>query len=367
MKKGTKIEGYELILEEELNDISSLGLIYKHKKTGAKVAVISNEDVKKTFSIAFKTPVVNDKGVAHIVEHSVLCGSKKYNCKDPFVELCKGSLQLYLNAQTESGLTYYPIVTYNDKEFHNIMDVYLDSVFHPNIYKDENIFKREGWHYELNSEDDDIKVNGIVYNEMKGIYSDFGIYLADSVNKSLFKNDFYSNSFGGDPEYITDLTYEDFLEFHSKYYHPSNCHIYMYGDMNFKEELEFIDKEYLSNFEYKEIDLCSFGSREIEVCKDLESYYPISKNEDENNKTILSYNFNINNTLLDMKKQIAAAMIINVLTDPASPLIKNLNNNGFYAPTPTTIPSIDTILCIMNLNSNKEDKDKFVSVVQNSL
>ena len=166
-----QILAYELVEKTEIKDIRSEGYLFRHKKTGARVLCIENDDDNKVFYVGFRTPPEDSTGVPHIIEHSVLCGSEKYPAKDPFVELAKGSLNTFLNAMTYPDKTIYPVASCNDKDFANLMDVYLDAVFHPNIYKREEIFKQEGWHYELEDENDDIKLNGVVYSEMKGAFS----------------------------------------------------------------------------------------------------------------------------------------------------------------------------------------------------
>ena len=183
---------------------------------------MENQDENKVFTIGFRTPPKDSTGVAHIVEHTVLCGSKEFPVKDPFIELAKGSLNTFLNAMTYPDKTVYPVASCNDKDFQNLMHVYLDAVFYPNIYKEEKIFKQEGWHYELESEEAPLKYNGVVFNEMKGVYSDPDSILYRNIQNALFPDTPYGVESGGDPVEIPELTYEDYLDFHSKYYHPSN-------------------------------------------------------------------------------------------------------------------------------------------------
>ncbi|MBR2530537.1 MAG: insulinase family protein, partial [Lachnospiraceae bacterium] len=225
-----QILAYELVEKTEIKDIRSEGYLFRHKKTGARVLCIENDDDNKVFYVGFRTPPEDSTGVPHIIEHSVLCGSEKYPAKDPFVELAKGSLNTFLNAMTYPDKTIYPVASCNDKDFANLMDVYLDAVFHPNIYKREEIFKQEGWHYELEDENDDIKLNGVVYSEMKGAFSSPDDLLSRSVFDSLFPDTCYGVESGGDPDVIPTLTYEQFKAFHQKYYHPSNSYIYLYGN-----------------------------------------------------------------------------------------------------------------------------------------
>ena len=239
------IRNYKLLKKEDIKEIDGTAYLLEHDKTKARVLYVKNDDKNKVFYIGFRTPPKNDTGVAHITEHSVLCGSKKFPAKDPFVELAKGSLNTFLNAMTYPDKTVYPIASVNDKDYHNLMDVYLDAVFNPNTYNNEKIMRQEGWHYHLEHEDDDLTYNGVVYNEMKGAYSSPEQMLMQEIQRSIFPDNTYGCDSGGDPKNIPELTYEDFLDFHRKYYHPSNSYIYLYGDLDAEKELEFIDREYL--------------------------------------------------------------------------------------------------------------------------
>ena len=232
-------DAYEVIKEEPIDDIRSKGILLRHKKSGARIAVVENEDPNKVFYIGFRTPVSDSTGVPHIIEHSVLCGSKKYPVKDPFIELAKGSINTFLNAMTYPDKTVYPVASTNGKDFKNLMDVYMDAVLHPSIYEHEEIFRQEGWHYEMEDEDNDLSINGVVYNEMKGAFSNPDDVFSREIMSSLFPDTTYGVESGGDPECIPDLTYEEFLEFHRKYYNPSNAYIYLYGKMDFEERLDF--------------------------------------------------------------------------------------------------------------------------------
>lgn len=291
------LNAYELIEEREITDLKSHGYILRHKKTGAKVLCIDNDDKNKVFYIGFRTPPVDSTGVPHIIEHSVLCGSKKYNVKDPFVELAKGSLNTFLNAMTYPDKTVYPVASCNDKDFANLTDVYLDAVFSPNIYRNEKIFKQEGWHYELESADDDITLNGVVYSEMKGVFSSPDDMLDRYVFNSLFPQTCYGVESGGDPDFIPELTYEGFLEFHKRYYHPSNSYIYLYGDMDFEERLSYIDEEYLSKYDYLEIDSSIKDQKPFsDVVKQVYEY-PVTEDESIEDNTYLSYNTVIDTSL----------------------------------------------------------------------
>ena len=245
---------YEIVSLEYIDEIKSQAALLRHRKTGARIAVLANDDDNKTFNIGFRTPPKDRTGVAHIMEHSVLCGSEKFPAKDPFVELAKGSLNTFLNAMTYPDKTLYPIASCNDKDFQNLMHVYMDAVFYPNIYERDEIFRQEGWSYKLDEKESDLEYNGVVYNEMKGAFSSPEGVLDRVILNTLFPDTSYRNESGGDPDVIPELTYEQFLNFHKKYYHPSNSYIYLYGDMDMEEKLNWLEQEYLSKFEYLAID-----------------------------------------------------------------------------------------------------------------
>lgn len=222
MLKETDFKSYSFVQKEKIDELNGYGYVLEHKKTGARVLLIENDDTNKVFSIAFRTPPADDTGVAHILEHSVLCGSDKFPSKDPFIELAKGSLNTFLNAMTYPDKTVYPIASCNAQDYHNLMHVYLDAVFHPNIYKRDEILKQEGWHYEIADKDDELKFNGVVYNEMKGAFSSPESVLERFTSSVLFPDTPYSNESGGDPAVIPNLSYEQFIQFHKDYYHPAN-------------------------------------------------------------------------------------------------------------------------------------------------
>lgn len=316
----TSLPAYELVMEESLQELNSLGLVFRHKKSGARVIVVSNDDNNKVFSIGFRTPPSNSTGVPHIIEHTVLCGSTQFPAKDPFVELVKGSLNTFLNAMTYSDKTIYPIASCNDKDFQNLMHVYLDAVFYPNIYKKEEIFKQEGWHYELESLEGELTYNGVVYNEMKGVFSSPEQQLYRLIQQSLFPETTYGVESGGDPEVIPELSYEEFLDFHRKYYHPSNSYIYLYGDMDIEEKLNFMDEQYLSKFELEEVDSVIPKQKAFDDVKVVEAYYSLAENEEETDKSYLSYNTVIG-TSLDTELYLAFQIIEYVLLSaPGAPL-----------------------------------------------
>ena len=297
MKTIENLAAYEVVEKRNLEDLNSVGYLLKHKKTGARVALISNEDDNKVFYIGFRTPPKDATGVPHILEHSVLCGSKEFPIKDPFVELVKGSLNTFLNAMTYPDKTVYPVASCNDKDFQNLMHVYLDAVFYPNIYKTDKIFKQEGWHYDLQSPEDELTINGVVYNEMKGAYSSPDDLFSRATMQALFPDTTYGADSGGEPEAIPQLTYEKFLEFHQTYYHPSNSYIYLYGNMDMVEKLEFLDEKYLSHFEYLEVDSEIEWQEAFSETRRIVEEIPISEEEKEEECAYLSLNASIGDSL----------------------------------------------------------------------
>lgn len=368
MSSIESLSAYTVVEKKELEEVNGIGYVLCHNKTKARVLIIQNDDENKVFTIGFRTPPSDDTGVPHIMEHSVLCGSKKFPVKDPFVELCKGSLNTFLNAMTYSDKTVYPVASMNKKDFHNLMHVYLDAVFYPNIYDKTEIMMQEGWHYELDDENN-LKYNGVVYNEMKGVYSSAEEQLYRIIEKSLLEHTPYGYESGGDPDYITDLTQEAFLDFHRKYYHPSNSYIYLYGDMDACEELEFIDREYLSSYGYQEIDsgICeeaAFGEPRL-----VEQSYPLSDEDEEKDNTFLAYNTIIGNSL--DKKLVMAFEIIEyaLLIAPGAPIKKKLIDASIGKDVESSYDDgiKQPIFSIICKNANKQDLDNFINIVDDAI
>ena len=241
---------FELIREREISELKTRAFFYRHR-TGAELLSLSNDDENKVFGINFRTPVADSTGVAHIMEHAVLCGSRKYPVKEPFVELLKGSLNTFLNAFTYPDKTCYPVASQNLQDFYNLIDVYLDAVFYPRITP--HVLQQEGWHYELEQTDESLSYKGVVFNEMKGAYSDPERVLAEHSQHSLFPDNTYGVESGGHPRHIPDLTFEQFQTFYQKYYHPSNARIFFCGDDDPEQRFELLE-EYLKEFEPRAVD-----------------------------------------------------------------------------------------------------------------
>lgn len=363
-----QLSAYQLEYQEDLKDTNSLGLVFRHKKSGARVCVISNDDNNKVFSIAFRTPPKDSTGVAHIIEHTVLCGSKNFPAKDPFIELAKGSLNTFLNAMTYSDKTMYPIASCNNKDFQNLMHVYMDAVFYPNIYNRREIFEQEGWHYELESKDDELTYNGIVYSEMKGAFSSPEQQLYREIQSSLYPDTAYGVESGGDPDYIPDLSYEEYLDFHRKYYHPSNSYIYLYGDVDVVEKLTWLDEAYLCEYDTLNVDSV-IQKQEAFGCKEIESFYSLSDSDKEENNTYLSFNAVIGSSL-DVEQCIAFQVIESaILSSPGAPLKQALIEAGIGSDILSSFDNeiLQPNFSIIAKNANKSQKDEFIRIIKDTL
>ncbi|HJC73952.1 MAG TPA: insulinase family protein [Candidatus Mediterraneibacter faecavium] len=363
------LTAYEVIQDRDLSDLKSRGILLKHKKSGARVLLMKNDDENKVFSVGFRTPPSDSTGVPHIMEHSVLCGSREFPVKDPFVELVKGSLNTFLNAMTYPDKTVYPVASCNDKDFQNLIHVYMDAVFYPNIYQSDKTFRQEGWSYHLDDPDGELTLSGVVYNEMKGAFSSPEGVLDRVILNSLFPDTSYANESGGDPEVIPELTYGQFLDFHRKYYHPSNSYIYLYGDMDMEEKLRWLDEKYLSAFDAIEVDSTIRYQQPFAEMKEIVQEYSIASDESVSDNTYLSYN-KVIGTSLDEKLYLAFQILdYALLSAPGAPLKKALldagigkdimgsYDNGVYQP----------IFSVIAKNANMEQKEAFIRVIEDTL
>lgn len=365
----SNIEAYELIKEQALNDINSEGYILRHKKSGARIALISNDDDNKVFFIGFKTPPTDETGVPHIIEHSVLCGSEKFPLKDPFVELVKGSLNTFLNAMTYPDKTVYPVASCNEQDFKNLMDVYMDSVLHPNILKYEEIFKQEGWHYALEDMEAPLTINGVVYNEMKGAYSSPDEMLQTLIYKSLFPDNAYGKDSGGNPAHIPELTYEEFLGFYKKYYHPSNSYIFLYGDCDMQERLEWLDKEYLNAYDAIEVTSQIDMQEAFDEVKEVTGKYPIGSDESEENNTYLAYSKAVCDIYDKTLRQTFAVLDYVLISAPGAPVRQALIDAGIGQDVYGSFDdgTLQTTFHLCAKNANVSDKRRFVEIIENTL
>ena len=363
------IPAYEIEKQENLTDIHSTGYLVRHKKTGARLVLIENDDENKVFSIAFRTPPRNSTGVPHILEHSVLCGSRQFPLKDPFVELVKGSLNTFLNAMTYPDKTCYPVASCNDQDFQNLMHVYLDAVFYPNIYKKEEIFRQEGWSYHLENKEGPLTYNGVVYNEMKGAFSSPDEVLEREIMNSLFPDNTYGVESGGNPENIPDLSYEEFLDFHRTYYHPSNSYIYLYGNMDMEEKLKFIDEKYLSAFDALEVDSHIPHQAAFSSVKDIQKEYPVAENEEEEDNTYLSFNMVVGDAMDNTLGVAFDVLDYALLSAPGAPLKMALLDAGIgkdiYGSYDDGI--LQPYFSIVAKGARTSQKEEFVSIIRKVL
>jgi len=363
------LDSYELLEQKWIEDIKSESFYLRHKKSGARIALLSNDDENKVFSITFRTPPKDSTGLPHILEHSVLCGSEKYPLKDPFVELAKGSLNTFLNAMTYPDKTMYPVASCNDKDFQNLMNVYMDAVFYPNIYKHEEIFRQEGWHYELENTMADIKINGVVYNEMKGAFSSPESVVEREIMNTLYPDTAYSYESGGDPQVIPGLSYQEFLDFHSKYYHPSNSYIYLYGDMDMVNKLDWLDKEYLSHFDKIQLNSQLQMQKPFEKVKELHRFYPVSEEEPTEDNTYLAYTKVIGESS-DKKLSISFSVLdYALLSAPGAPLRKNLLKAGIGKDIMGCFEDDirQPYFTVISKNANASQKEEFVNIINSTL
>ena len=370
------LKAYTLVMKKELTDIGSTGWLLTHNKTGARVMLIENEDDNKVFNIVFRTTPTNSTGVPHIIEHTVLCGSEKYPAKDPFVELVKGSMNTFLNAMTYPDKTMFPVASCNDQDFRNLMDVYLDAVFHPNIYRNENIFRQEGWSWQIENPDDPVVINGVVYNEMKGAFSSPDDVLERQIMNSLFPDTTYGVESGGDPMHIPELSYGEFLDFHRKYYNPSNSYLYLYGKMDFEERLEYLDRAYLSTFDrsqdmgengpvYSEVAI----QKSFEVPREIRTEYPVAENDPLEDNTYLSWNV-VAGLSSDTRLANSFAVLDYVLLDsPGAPLKMALLDAGIGKDVYGSYDSgiRQPVFSIIAKNANEKDAQRFRDTIVSCL
>jgi presequence protease len=321
--------GFELLDVQEIEELNTTAKRYRHVKSGAELLSLENDDENKVFGITFRTPPADSTGIPHIMEHAVLCGSRKYPVKEPFVELVKGSLNTFLNAMTFSDKTCYPVASKNLQDFYNLVDVYLDAVLYPRLTPE--IMAQEGWHFELEDRNDPLIYKGVVFNEMKGAYASPDSLIGRYSEQALFPDTIYSNDSGGDPEVIPDLTYEQFRRFHQRYYHPSNAYIFFYGDDDPEERLRLLDA-YLCTFNTHTLEPGLPAESEIALQPRLpeprRAVYPYPAGEDQVTKAMVTVNW-----MLAENDDPTLALALNILSHvlvgtPAAPLRKALIDSG---------------------------------------
>ncbi|MBU1107310.1 MAG: insulinase family protein [Candidatus Riflebacteria bacterium] len=369
LELNTRYYGFRLIENTEISELKATAQIFVHEKSGAKLFYLANEDDNKVFSISFRTPPSDNSGLPHILEHSVLCGSRKFPTRAPLIELAKGSLNTFINARTFADKTMYPVASKNDKDFRNLMNVYLDAVLHPNIYKQPEILMQEGWHYELDNVDGPLRYNGVVYNEMKGSFSSPECVLGRKILESLYPDTPYGLESGGEPDVIPELTQEQFLDFHRKYYHPSNSYIYLYGKLDIVEQLKFISEAYLNDFDVQSVDSAIPLQEAFSARREMETEYSISDGENIIEQTYLALNFSIGRAT-DPDLYLAFNILEYLLLDSsASPIKKALLEAGIGKDVFGVYD--DSILqpafSIVAKNAEISQKDAFVGIIQDTL
>ena len=367
-KEGEVYNGFKLEEKRFVEEVDDWCLYFIHEKSGAKLLKVDADDANKLFSVSFKTTPEHDYGTPHIMEHSVLNGSENFPVKSPFDLLVKGSLNTFINAMTGSDFTTYPVASMNEKDYFNLMHVYMDAVFNPMLHKDPKILKQEGWHYELDDIDGEIVYKGVVYNEMKGAFSSPGSELNYQVNKILFPDNTYGASSGGHPSAIPGLTYEYFKNFHKKYYHPSNSFVLLYGDADLDKELEFLDREYFSNYEKSEEKVEIPLQEPFKERKVAEKPYSVPEGSNTKDKTFLSYSF-----VAGLNTDQELTMALNILSEAlvnheSAPLRLALQEAGIGKDISSwSSSSKQNVFQIRVKNANPEDKEKFEEIVFNTL
>lgn len=361
--------GFKLDSVKEEPSIDSTIMIFTHIKTGAKLMYIKNEDTQRVFDITFRTPVSDNTGVNHIIEHSVLDGSKNYPVKSPFQEMLKSSLGSFINAMTSTDYTTYPVASTNEQDLENLMGVYLDAVFFPNLTTNSKIFKQEGWRYELPSKDSPVSVNGVVYSEMKGNYSNPQWLLRNAVNQSLFPDTSNKWDSGGNPEGILTLTEKQFVSTYKRNYTPSNSYIYLYGKLDIEKYLQFIDKNYLSKFDKVKVDTSIKTQKPLSNIPEKVVAYPVTQGSDTKGKAYLSLNY-VTSNIEDKETNTALSFLSYLLTGTENaPLKKALTDSGIAENISSsfTMQGIQPVFSIVAANSDEASKEIFQKTIQNTL
>jgi presequence protease len=365
---GAMVHGFKLEQKQFVKELDGDGYLFRHLKSGARLLKIVSKDDNKVFSVAFKTPPPNDSGFPHIMEHSVLNGSENFPVKSPFDVLAQGSLHTFLNAMTSSDHTIFPVASRNDKDFSNLMHVYLDAVFKPLIYKDRKILQQEGWHYELESPEGQLSYKGVVYNEMKGSFSAPERQAEYLMYKALFPENQYGNSSGGHPDAIPQLTYEQFKAFHQKYYHPANSYIYLYGNGDMEKELAFIDDNYLSAAPRIEVDSHIPLQKPLTEPKRIHGQYGIPEGTATNGKTYIARS-SVYGLNTDQEFNIALNILAEALVNhQAAPLRLALQKAGIGRDVSANVDAVQQpVFGISVTNAEAKDLERFEQVYRDTL
>lgn len=351
--------GFELLRVHHVDDIGAVMYELKHQKSGATLIYLENDDTNKCFAVGFRTLPEDSTGICHIIEHSLLCGSKKYPTKEPFVNLLKGSMATFLNAMTAYDWTMYPVASQNNQDFNNLVSVYMDAVFAPLSVLEDKAFLQEGWHLEMTDLEATPSYKGVVYNEMKGAMSSVEEQLTQLTLSSLYKGSCYEHNSGGDPEVIPNLTFEYYKNFYHKYYHPSNALMYLYGKMDLEEKLKFFDEEYLSNYENE--PKISIEKPKALIDRETEKDYAINETEDEKDNTYMALAFALDT--YDNARDLTGFGILNevLMSNNEAPLKKILMDAKLGQDINCSIDD-DNILPSYHIylhKTNKEEKERF--------
>lgn len=365
---GAVVHGFKLEQKQFIKELDGEGYLFRHLKSGARLLKVVSKDDNKVFSVAFKTPPPDDTGVPHIMEHSVLNGSENFPVKSPFDVLAQGSLKTFLNAMTSSDYTIYPVASRNDKDFFNLMHVYLDAVFKPLVEKNPKIFQQEGWHYELESPESPLVYKGVVYNEMKGAFSAPERQLGYLMDKALFPGNQYGNSSGGYPDAIPRLTYEKFKAFHQKYYHPANSYIYLYGNGDMDKELAFINENYLSGTDRIDVDSHIPMQKPLAEPKVVHGQYGIPEGAATDGKTYIARN-SVYGLNTDQEFSIALDILAEALVNhQAAPLRLALQKAGIGRDVSASTDTIQQpVFGITVTNAEAKDLPRFDQVYRDTL
>ncbi len=362
-------DGFKLLQSREVKEIKATAYIYEHLKTGAQIMHLANDDNNKVFCATFMTLPEDSTGCPHILEHSVLNGSKNFPAKSTFNELLKGSLHTFINAMTASDMTLYPVASTNDKDFYNLMRVYLDAVFFPKIYTDPLILQQEGWHYELSDPEAELGIRGVVYNEMKGAFSSPNRLIASLNQHFQFPDNTYGFESGGDPDVIPELSYEKFIAFHQKYYHPTNCKIMLYGDLDLQAAFTLLDEEYLGTFSKAEPVPPLREQTAFPAPKRITRDYPIDEGQDKDGAYYLCMNYTFGR-ITDLNSAMATSLLADLLLNgTASPLKKAILKSGLagdaYCSADTDL--LQPTLSLTFKNVRQEDLAKLEELVMQEL
>lgn len=360
--------GFKLIEKRFIPEVNAECSYYQHEASGAKLIKIANDDPNKTFNITFKTLPESDNGIAHIMEHAVLNGSENFPVKSPFDIAVKGSLNTFINAMTSKDRTTYPVASMNDKDYFNLMHIYLDAVFFPLIHKDKRILMQEGWHHELSDAEAEVEYRGVVYGEMKGAYSNPARYVSLHTYRNLFPESFYGNESGGYPSAIPTLSHEEFTAFHKKYYHPDNSYIVLYGNADIDKELSFIDQNYLSKFKKRGINIEITDHPAFTSMKNADEYYPVMEGAPLENQTYLALSF-VDNYGTDLARNRAISLLNYYLFNmEAAPLRLALQEAGIGKNLSCNLSTYkQNIVQIQVQNANASEKQQFYQIIQDKL